>query len=158
VQVPTARRGPLDLGNSRAQRLRQAVAAAEDREANAVVEAALRFGHQRAAEERHEGADLARGPLPVVGRESVERERRDAAVADSCFDDAARRPEPGMVPGTARETARGRPPPVAIHDDGDVQHPWCIGAARKAGRRRRDRGGRCHVYGERTLSGRASRG
>ena len=61
------------------------------------------------------------GAVPVLRREGVEREEAHAR--------ARRRPRtmpraaltPSRVPGHPRQPAAGRPPAVAVHDDGDVR-------------------------------------
>ena len=69
--------------------------------------------------EVHERVDLLLGPLPVLGAEGVKREGLDiepGAVRDD-------RPNVGGsfdVPVDAGQVAQVRPPPVAIHDDGNV--------------------------------------
>jgi hypothetical protein len=111
----------LDLGDRRPQRFRKPVPASEDRQADAVIDAALCFGHEGAPEERHQRTDLARRAFPVVAGKGVKGERRHAPVAHRRLDDSAGGAQTGMMTGAARKAARGRPPTVAIHDNGDVE-------------------------------------
>src|SRR6185312_10529676 len=79
------------------------------------------------AHQAREVGDLLAAPLPVLGRESVQRQHLHAIV-DRGLHRAADRLGSGLVPGSPRQSAPGRPPAVAVHDDGDVAwHPVLAG-------------------------------
>src|SRR5262245_8383359 len=105
-------------------RIGQAVHVADSVHAHLVLHELVHLGAQIAQQQPHQRVDLAPRPLPVLGREGEQAEEGDTEPA-RCFDHGAHRPLAAPMPLDARQSAPLRPPPVAIHDDGDV--------ARKAG-------------------------
>ena len=74
---------------------------------------------QVALEQHHQRADFGRRPLPVFDGERVEREDFEAEARRG-FHHVAHRIDAGAVAFDARQVALAGPPPVAVHDDGDV--------------------------------------
>ena len=74
---------------------------------------------QIALEQRHQHADFGLRPLPVLGRERVEREDLDAQPGRG-LDDVAHGVDAGAMPFDARQVPARGPAAVAVHDDGDV--------------------------------------
>ena len=75
---------------------------------------------QIALQQRHQHVDFGHRTLPVFDRERVERQHLDAE-ARRRLDDLAHRLDAGAVAFDARQMPLRRPPPVAVHDDGDVR-------------------------------------
>src|SRR5215468_7641597 len=73
-----------------------------------------------AAQEAEQVTDLARRPRPVFRAEGKDGEIQDAELVRRTHDTAQRLDAAAMAfrPG---QTARRRPAPVAVHDDGDMQ-------------------------------------
>ena len=72
------------------------------------------------AQQTEQIADLACRPRPVFRAEREDREVDDAELM-GCANDPAQRLDPAAMPLRARQPARCRPAPVAVHDDGDMQ-------------------------------------
>jgi hypothetical protein len=70
-------------------------------------------------EERHERDDLVARTTPVLLGERVDRQNLDAEVVGAA-DDPAHGVDALPVAEDARAAALLGPPPVAVHDDGDV--------------------------------------
>src|SRR5207244_10979496 len=70
-------------------------------------------------DEAHHHGDLVHRPAPVLRRERVERQIVEADLGAGA-DRRARRLHAFAMTGHARQPAPGRPPAVAVHDDGDV--------------------------------------
>ena len=79
----------------------------------------LRFGFEIVNEIFHQRVHFIFGPVPVLGRKSVEREIFDADFARRA-DDFARGIRAAPMTLDARQTMLLRPAAVAVHDDGDV--------------------------------------
>ena len=98
---------------------RQPVPAADHGQAHVVLPQRPGLVSQEPLEEPHEDLDLLRGPGPVVGGEGEETQGSDPGVGRR-LDDPADRVDARVVSGRAGEPAAERPPPIAIHDDGDM--------------------------------------
>ena len=109
----------LSLLNRHHERRGKSIPPSDDREPHTILDTAFRLDEQRPAEESHERTDFGRRAAPIVGGKCVERERSDAR-ARRRFDDLPRRAHADAMPRRSRQTARLRPPTVAIHDDPDV--------------------------------------
>ena len=94
--------------------------AADDAEADVVLEQRAELEPDVPLEQHHQRVDFGARPLPVLDRERVEREHVDAEPRRG-FDDVAHRVDAGAVAFDARQVALRRPAPVAVHDDGDVR-------------------------------------
>ena len=70
-------------------------------------------------EQPHQEADFGMGPTPVLGREAVERQHRDAEITGIAHR-TPQRFQPAPVAFLPRQTAHLRPAAVSIHDDGDM--------------------------------------
>src|SRR5690606_39000162 len=70
-------------------------------------------------QDAHQKLDFAPGPSPVLGREGVDRQNLHAKL-DRGPDNTAQVLRAVTVSFSAWQPTRGRPSPVAIHDDGDV--------------------------------------
>jgi len=79
----------------------------------------LSLGAKRLAQDRHERAHLARGALPVLDRERVEREHVHAERGAAAHR-LAHRFAAGAMAHEPRHPAGLRPAAVAVHDDRDV--------------------------------------
>ena len=97
----------------------EAVHAAHDAERDVVVEQRLQLAPQVLLQERHERRDLEARPLPVLGREGVERQRRQLE-ARGRLDGRPHGRDPRAVAFHARQAPLARPAAVAVHDDGHV--------------------------------------
>src|SRR5262249_28776528 len=102
-----------------AQASAQTVATTDDVDADRLLQAATRLREQMALEQAEQCADFALRPLPVAGRERVQRQHADAATCGS-LDDCVERGRAGAMPGGSRQVASRRPAAVAVHDDCDV--------------------------------------
>ena len=71
------------------------------------------------AQQPHQELELAGRPLPVLDREAIERQLLEPEAA-SLLDDRAHALDAAAVSDDPGQTTPLRPPPVAIHDDGDV--------------------------------------
>ena len=72
------------------------------------------------AEDPHQALDLGERPLPVLGREGVERQVGDAEVGTGP-DDLGHAPRAARVAVETVHAARRGPAAVAVHDDPDVK-------------------------------------
>ena len=70
----------------------------------------------------HQKIDLGLRPLPVFARQAVERELLDPEPS-TLLGRAAHAGHAAAMAFDARQTLPLRPPPVAIHDDGNVPRP-----------------------------------
>jgi hypothetical protein len=102
------------------ERFGQAMAHPDEAHAHVVGAQILGLHQDVAAEDPHQAGDLVGRPPPVLGREGVEREMRHAEVGAG-LDDAGHPARARHMSGDAAEAPRGRPPPVAVHDDPDVE-------------------------------------
>jgi hypothetical protein len=84
-----------------------------------IFEAANLFA-QELAEQPHQRFDLKAGALPVLRRERVQREIRDAQTRRR-FYGCANGFRARAVTGHSRLRAASSPPPIAIHDNGYVR-------------------------------------
>ena len=96
--------GGLGVGNGLAQCGGNAVAPANDADANAVFHAARGFGQQIFVQEAKDGGDLGRRALPIRGREREESQCVDAEFG-SGFDDCTAGFRASAMAGGARQTA-----------------------------------------------------
>src|SRR5208283_2764421 len=96
------------------------VAAADHRDADATLDALGGLLAQVVVKEAHQGGDFRRGTLPVVARKSVESQRAHAQL-EGGLDGAADGCGSPAVANYPRQTARGGPAAIAIHDDGHVE-------------------------------------
>ena len=110
----------LGIGDGFAEVGGQTVAAADDVQTDAFVEAMGGFGEQIFLEDFKNRGDFGGGPLPVRGREREESEGVNAEMRRAA-DDAAGGLGAGAMAGGARQGAGGGPAAVAVADDGDVQ-------------------------------------
>src|ERR1700730_13138642 len=120
VKPPGAPGDDLRAGGRLTQAARKPVEAPDERQADSLSRQRGGPALEKRAQQRHKPGDLCVRALPVVGREGEEGERADAEPRRrvdnaSCGTDAA------AVAGQSRQPARGRPPPVAVHDDADVE-------------------------------------
>ena len=99
---------------------RQLVRASDDPEPDVVVEQRLQLEPHVLLEQRHQQRHLGGGPLPVLDRESIEGQNPNPQPGGRLHhvpDRIDTRPmalHPGQMP-------LGRPPAVAVHDDGHVR-------------------------------------
>ncbi len=108
--------GRLDAGH---QPRRHSFAAPDETHPGAAL---VQIGHLRldgVDEEVHELLDLARRPRPVLAGEGEDRDLLDAEV-EGMLEHATQRLDPGAVTGGHGKVTARRPPPVAVHDDGQV--------------------------------------
>ena len=89
-------------------------------EPDVVGEECLQLGAEVPLQQHHQRADFSRRPLPVLHGERVKREDPDAETGGG-FNRVADGVDAGPVTLDARQVALCSPPPVAIHDDGDVR-------------------------------------
>jgi len=73
----------------------------------------------KTAQQPHQLADFRRRSRPVLGAEGEDGEKFDAQIAGRPHR-TPQRLDPAAMPLPARQAARRRPPPIAIHDDGNV--------------------------------------
>ena len=99
-----------------ARQLRQI---ADREQPDAVLHHLLELRREIVPEEAHERGHLVARPLPVLGRERVEAQVRNAETPRR-LDDLLHRLLAAPVARNARQAALGRPAPVAVHDDGHV--------------------------------------
>jgi hypothetical protein len=105
---------------------------ADDLQPHAVGYTASDFAAQVLGEEPHQPGDFDGRPAPVVAGERVKRQCPHPGFGGGLHG-PANRSRAGPVPRTAREPLPLGPPPVAIHDDADVEPG-----------RRRERSSLCH--------------
>src|SRR5262249_60282007 len=72
-----------------------------------------------AAQQPDQFVDFGGGPRPVLGAERKNGEKVDSEIASGTHG-TAQRLDAAAMPFPARQPARGRPAPVAVHDDGNV--------------------------------------
>src|SRR5271168_1943543 len=110
---PLSRRGRgLAIGNDFAKGARQAVATANDTEADLFFDAARSLHQKIFVQHIQDRAHFAGGPLPV-GRREGKKSESVHAESRGCFDDAAGGGCAGTVSYAAGKTLRGGPTPVA---------------------------------------------
>src|SRR3984893_5184008 len=73
-----------------------------------------------ALQQSHQVVDLLERPRPVFGAEGIDGQHLDAEVARRAHR-TPQRYDALTMPFPARQSARRRPAPVAVHDDGDVE-------------------------------------
>ena len=120
MQAPAIAGGGLDAGQALAVGPGQAVTPADQGQARAAVDQALRLGVQIVAQEPHQAGHLRRGAQPVVGRKREKGQGGDAEIGRHARDTAhgfGARP----MAGGARQALVFGPAAIAIHDDGEVQ-------------------------------------
>ena len=93
--------------------------AADDVEPNVVLVQRVELEPDVALQQHHQRVDLGPGTLPVLDGERVEREDPDPQSRRR-FDDVPHRVDAGPVPFHSRQMTLRGPPPIAVHDDGDV--------------------------------------
>ena len=99
--------------------VRQAMDLADDFEPDIVFVQVFRLGLEIVDEIFHQRVHLVFRPIPILRGKRVEREILDAEFARRA-DDFARRIRAAPVALDARQVARLRPAPVAVHDHRDV--------------------------------------
>src|SRR6185436_7287456 len=120
VQGAAAGGGSLGVGDGGQHLGGQAVAAADHRQAHAVLHAAGGLLAEVVVEELHQAHRLFQGAAPVVGGEGVQRQRADAEIGRR-LDDVVDGVGAAAVALEAGRAATDGPAAIAVHDDGDVQ-------------------------------------
>jgi hypothetical protein len=108
------------VGDDLAESCGNAVAATDDAQTDAFVEAMGGFDKEIFVEDAQDGVDFSGRALPVGGREREEGERVNAECG-SGFDQAPCGFGAGTVSGGTRKAAGGGPAAVAVGNDGDVE-------------------------------------
>ena len=98
-----------------AQRLRQSIAAADHRQADAMLKQLGQLTLEVRREQIEQKAHFVGGTLPVVAGERVQRELRHAALR-AVGHDFARGLRATRVPHPAGTALSGGPPAIAVHD------------------------------------------
>ncbi len=104
------------MRDGRAQAGAQPVAAPDHLQPYALLHAAWRFVFQVSRHQAHERIYFGCRTLPVVARERKEGEDADTCIGRRLHH-AAGGFDPGAMAQDARQSARGRPAAIAIHDD-----------------------------------------
>ena len=91
----------------------------DDAKTDVIAEQRVELRSQVTLQQLHERADLTGRTLPVLHRERIQRENLDAQPGRG-LDRIANGVDAGPVPFDPGKMALRRPPPVAVHDDGDV--------------------------------------
>ena len=120
MQPGAARGGVFGIDDRLAQSCGEAIAAADDVEANAFVDAVLRFGEEIFVEDAQNAGDFGGRALPV-GRGKREESQRVDAEFRGGGDDRASGLRSCAMSGGARQFSRSRPASVAVGNDGDVE-------------------------------------
>ncbi len=97
-----------------------AVAAADDFEARALLAEPFALQAKKGADDPEDASHFLRGARPVVGRECVECEDTDAKPW-RVFDGAPYCGDASAMTGDAWQPALRGPAAVAVHNDGDVE-------------------------------------
>src|SRR6266436_2281642 len=92
---------------------------ADREEADAILHHPLHFGHEVVAEKAHQRRHFVLWAVPVLAREGVEAQVRDAEPARG-LDDLLHRVLATAMPHDTGQPALGSPTPVSVHDDRDV--------------------------------------
>src|SRR5688572_15024369 len=119
MQLRAFGREPLGVLDRAHEVAAQPIAATDDAQAHAVVEAARRLADQVAFQQAHQVRDLLRRPRPVVRRERIESQDVDRSTRGR-LDDATHRFGSGAMTCRAGETTAFGPTTVAVHDDRSV--------------------------------------
>ena len=98
---------------------RELVGAADDVEADVVLEQRRELRAQIPLQQHHQRADFGGRPLPVLDRERIERQHLEAEPRRG-LDHVAHGVDAGAMAFDPRQVALARPAAVAVHDDGDV--------------------------------------
>ncbi len=98
----------------------EAVAVADDPHAHAVLVQLGEILAHETFQQSHQVVDFLGGPRPILGAERINGQYLDAELARRAHR-APQRLDAAAMPFPARQTARRRPAPVAVHDDGDVE-------------------------------------
>jgi hypothetical protein len=109
----------LGAGNRSAESVGQALPPAQHAQPDPVLPATRGLAAQEDGEEIEQGADLVRGPPPVVRRESIKRQGGDAEGGRRLHY-AAHRLGAGAMPLYPLASLCGSPASVTVHDDGHV--------------------------------------
>src|SRR6185437_15841721 len=129
LQARIGARALLRGADLRLQPHREALPVADEAHAHALAVQLRDLAIDGLEEQAHEARHLLRRPRPVLAREGEEGQRLDAEPA-ALLDTQAHRCQAGLVACRAGQAARGGPPAVAIHRDGDVPghgvHHTCI--------------------------------
>jgi len=119
VQARSAGGGRFRVDDGLAKSGGNAIAAANDAQADAFVDAVRGFGQKIFVEDAQNSGDFRWWPLPIGGRQCKKCERVDAETWRR-FDDCACGLSPGAMPRGARQAASSGPAAIAVGDDRDV--------------------------------------
>src|SRR5258708_28832040 len=155
MQASSVGGGGFGIGDGLAQRGRHAVAAADDAEPHAFLDAVRGFGEQVFVEQPQDGVHFGGWPLPVRGGKRKERESVNAEARRG-LDNAARGFGSGAVAGGTRKPTRSGPAAVAIGNDSDMK-PRVRGASELRGLSRSGRWGPRSGHGQDVRSSRDRR-
>ena len=120
LEPASSRRQRLGRADGRGQPAGQPVPAPDHGEPHALLAQAGGLASKIGEEETHQAADLGSRPLPVVGGEGIERQGANSE-AGRCLHHAANGGHPATVPLDPRESPRGGPATIAVHDDRHVE-------------------------------------
>ena len=128
VEPVAAGGGGLELGHLRAGRLRDAIPATEEPRADALGCEIGELAVDRLAQDLHQLRHLVGWSRPVLRRERVERERREAEI-DGGLDGATDGPGPLPVARFDGQAVAFGPAAVAVHDDRDAPGDARVGTS-----------------------------
>ncbi len=121
-------RGRFRIADGLPQRGGQAVPPPDDAEPHAFLDAMRRFGEQIFVEQPQDRLHFDGRAFPIRGGKREKRQRVNSQ-ARRRLNDATRRFRSRAVAGRARQTPRGRPPAIAIRNDGHMEL-WSLGDGR----------------------------